>query len=54
MALGGVGWLTFVSAALANSIAPANFIPGVIGEGALTIWLLLFGVKLTSPRSANP
>jgi hypothetical protein len=35
-----LGWFTFASPALARSLAPYNFAPGMIGEGALTVWLL--------------
>jgi hypothetical protein len=35
MAFGGLGWLTFISPALS----------GVIGETALTLWLLTAGVN---------
>ena len=45
MAFGGLGWLTFVSPGLAGSLAPYNFAPGMIGEGVLTLWLLVFGVN---------
>jgi len=45
MAFGGLGWLTFASATLANSLTPYNLAPGILGEGALTVWLLLFGVN---------
>jgi hypothetical protein len=45
MALGGLGWLTFLSARLANYLSPYNFIPGMLGEGALTLWLLVMGVN---------
>lgn len=44
MAFGGLGWLTFVSATLANSLTPYNLAPGILGEGALTVWLLAKGV----------
>ena len=46
MAIGGLGWLTFVSTPLANSLAPWNLAPGMIGEGLLTLWLLAFGVNV--------
>jgi hypothetical protein len=46
MAFGGVGWLTFVSPALASQIAPYNLAPGLLGEGALTLWLLVMGVNV--------
>lgn len=45
MALGGLGWLTFASPGLASSLTPYNFVPGMIGEGVLTLWLLVFGVN---------
>ena len=45
MAIGGLGWLTFVSATLANSLTPYNLPPGILGEGALTIRLLVRGVN---------
>lgn len=45
MALGGLGWLTFILPQLAGSLAPYNFAPGMIGEGALTLWLLIMGVN---------
>jgi hypothetical protein len=44
MAFGGLGWLTFLSPPLANYVSPYNFAPGLLGEGALTLWLLVKGV----------
>jgi hypothetical protein len=44
MASGGVGWLTFLSASVAGSLSPYNMFPGILGEGALTVWLVLMGV----------
>lgn len=41
----GLGWLTFISQSFAISLAPYIFIPGIIGEGALTLWLVIFGVN---------
>lgn len=46
MAIGGLGWLTFLSRSLAASLSPFNFFPGIVGEGALTIWLLVKGVDI--------
>jgi hypothetical protein len=40
MAIGGVGWLTFVSPSLTPQLSPYNFAPGIVGEGAPTLWLL--------------
>jgi hypothetical protein len=45
MAFGGLGWLTFLSAPLANYLSPYNMAPGVLGELALTLWLLVKGVN---------
>ncbi len=44
MAFAGLGWLTFLSPPLAGYLSPYNFAPGLIGEGALTLWLLVKGV----------
>ena len=46
MAIGGLGWLTFVSPQLAKSLSPYIMFPGILGEGALTLWLLAFGVNV--------
>src|SRR5215470_9033182 len=48
MAIGGIGWLTFgllnlLSLRLGRNL-PAFVAPGLIGEGALTVWLLAYGV----------
>jgi MFS family permease len=40
MVFAGLGWLTFLSPPLATHLSPYNLIPGLIGEGALTVWLL--------------
>jgi hypothetical protein len=46
MALGGLGWLTFISPTLSGQLAPFNMLPGVVGETALTLWLLAAGVNV--------
>src|SRR6267142_178198 len=46
MAFGGLGWLTFLSPPLANHLSPYIFFPGIIGEGALTLWLLVMGMNV--------
>jgi len=46
MALGGLGWLTFLSPTLAKSLSPFNMFPGILGEGVLTVWLLVFGLNV--------
>jgi hypothetical protein len=45
MALAGLGWLTFLSPSLTSNLSPYIYAPGVIGEGSLTVWLLMFGVN---------
>ena len=51
MLCAGLGWLTFLSPSLGRALIPDNLAPGIIGEGALTVWLLAFGVK--APRVAG-
>jgi len=46
MAFGGLGWLTFLAPPLANHLFPYNLAPGILGEGALTLWLLVMGVNV--------
>jgi hypothetical protein len=45
MAIGGLGWLTFLSRALAHRLSPYNMLPGVLGEGVLTVWLVVVGLN---------
>ena len=44
MIFAGLGWLTFLWPPLANYLSPYNLAPGMIGEGLLILWLLVFGV----------
>ena len=46
MMLGGLSWMTFLLPSLARSVYPYNLAPGVLGEGALTLWLLVMGVNV--------
>lgn len=47
MAIAGLGWLTFLSPAFANELAPFNsLVSGLLGEGALMLWLLVIGVNV--------
>ena len=46
MVFAGLGWLTFLSPPLANSLAPFNMMPGGIGELTLTLWLIVKGVNV--------
>jgi hypothetical protein len=44
MAMAALAWLTFLWPSLARTLAPFNMLPGILGEGVLTAWLLLKGV----------
>ena len=46
MALAGLGWLTFLWPPLAHQLSPYNLAPGLLGEGILTLWLMLIGVNV--------
>ena len=46
MAIGGLGWLTFAVPSLSRALSPFNMLPGIIGETALTLWLLVRGVDV--------
>ena len=46
MAIAGLGWLTFLRPQLANYLSPYIFVPGLLGEGSLTLWLLVVGVDV--------
>jgi hypothetical protein len=45
MALAGLAWLTFLSPPLANYLSPYNSALGLLGEGSLTLWLLIVDVN---------
>ncbi len=45
MALGGLGWLTFLSPPLANHLLTVLEPIGILAEGPLMLWLLVFGVN---------
>ena len=45
MVIASLGWLTFLSPPLANALYPYNLLPGIAGEGLLTVWLLAKGVN---------
>jgi uncharacterized protein DUF4386 len=48
MAIAGLGWLTFLSPPLARALSPFVYGPGLLGEGALTLWLLAKGVDVAN------
>jgi hypothetical protein len=41
MALGGLGWLTFLSSPVANYLSPFNLAFGLLGEGLVCLWLVI-------------
>lgn len=45
MIIAGLGWLTFLVPPFAQSLQPWILLPGLIGEGTLTLWLLIVGVN---------
>jgi Domain of unknown function (DUF4386) len=46
IALAGLGYLTFVWPPLGDRLfIPYILVPGVVGEGSLTLWLILVGVN---------
>jgi hypothetical protein len=46
LAITGLGWLTFLSPAFGERLFfPYLMIAGLVGEGSLTLWLLVFGVN---------
>ena len=45
MVFAGLGWLTFISSSLAKFLNPYNMVPGGVGEGLLTLWILIMGVN---------
>jgi len=46
MALAGLGWLTFLSPPLADSLSPYILVLGFVAELALMLWLLVMGVNV--------
>ena len=45
MVITGLGWLTFFIPPIAASLLPYNaIIAGIVGEGAMVLWLLVMGV----------
>jgi hypothetical protein len=55
MAIAGLGWLTYLSPALANRLAPFNsLVSGLVGEGSLMLWLTITGTKPPRRRKDRP
>jgi len=45
MAIAGLAYITFVSPSFIHRVSPYILIPGAVGEGLLTLWLLIVGVN---------
>jgi hypothetical protein len=48
-ALAGAGWLTYLSPALGKQLGMATMATGLLGEGSVTVWLLVARER-TAPR----
>jgi hypothetical protein len=46
MAVGGLGWLTFLSPTLASHLSPYNLASGILGQQSVMLWLLVMGVNV--------
>jgi hypothetical protein len=46
MAFAGLAWLILLSPPLANNLSPYNVAAGILGQGSLTLWLLVMGVNV--------
>jgi hypothetical protein len=46
MAIGGLGWLTFLSPPLASHLSPYNLAFGILGQESVMLWLLVMGVDV--------
>ena len=51
MAFADLSWLTFLFTSLAERLSPYNLAAGVLGQGALTMWLLVVGVNISEKRN---
>ena len=45
MAIGALGWLTYLSPPLVNYLSPYNLALGILGQGSVMLWLLVMGVN---------
>jgi hypothetical protein len=45
MAVGGLGWLTFLSPPFARHLSPYNLAFGILGQESVMLWLLVMGVN---------
>jgi hypothetical protein len=44
LVVAGMGWLTYIHPPLARQLGAFAMAPGMVGEGVLTLWLLIAGV----------
>jgi hypothetical protein len=52
LAIAGIGWLTFLVPGLGHRLfSPYLMVAGLVGEGSLTICLLVFGVNVERART---
>lgn len=54
LVLTGLGWLSFLSSRLVHFIAPYPMVSGLVGEGALTLWLLIGKVPAAGTTGPTP
>jgi hypothetical protein len=45
MAIGGLGWLTFLSPPVAKYLSPYNLALGILGQESVMLWFLVMGVN---------
>jgi hypothetical protein len=45
MAIGGLGWLTYMSPPLVNYLSPYNLALGILGQESVMLWLLVMAVN---------
>jgi hypothetical protein len=50
MAVGGLGWLTFLSSPLAKHLSPYNLALGLLGQESVMLWFLVMGVNVQKWR----
>lgn len=53
MVLAGLGWLTFLALPLASHLAVYIEALGILAEGSLMLWLLIFGVRVRRSPEAQ-
>ena len=54
LAVAGLGWLTFLFPTLAPRLGTYTMLSGLVGEGALALWLLLAKVSSAATHATHP